>query len=176
LCQSTLTSVAIGSATLEECIPCSGIWVKAEDFQAICGDSQSQQAAIDLPMPPSPPRESDDDDAAPVRYLKCPTCGQIMNRVDYGDASGVVVNTCRDHGIWLDHAALCRLIEQIRGGSLARAQARQAEESQREDVLAAQAQFFDRLPGPTSAVQIRNRYGHGDVASALAALVRDSLR
>jgi len=168
-CHAHLTSVAIGNATIEECIPCAGIWVKAADFDAICADEQSETAAMNLPMREMPAEDED----APVHYLKCPTCGQIMNRTVYGQVSGVVVSTCRDHGIWFDHGGLRRVIELVRSGALQKAQARQAEESQREEALAAQDAFLDSLPGvETTYWKPRTHYRNADVIGAIGALIR----
>jgi Zn-finger nucleic acid-binding protein len=169
LCHAHLTSVSIGNATLEECIPCAGIWVRAADFDEICADNQSQTAAMSLPMPPMP---ADDQDDVPVHYLKCPTCGQIMNRTVYGQVSGVIVSVCRDHGIWFDHGGLRRVIELVRSGAIQKAQARQAEESQREEALAAQDKFLDSLPSIWTPCGVAGRYRNQDVIGAVAALIR----
>lgn len=52
----------------------------------------------------------------PVGYIKCPVCKDLMNRVNYGKKSGVVVNKCSLHGIWLDRGFLNHLIGWARAG------------------------------------------------------------
>jgi len=51
-----------------------------------------------------------------VRYVKCPICGKMMNRESYGIKSGVVIDRCRDHGVWLDAGELRSLFEWAKAG------------------------------------------------------------
>jgi Zn-finger nucleic acid-binding protein len=53
----------------------------------------------------------------PVRYLHCPACKGVMNRVHFAHRSGIVVNVCRAHGTWFDTGELTAVIEFVgRGG------------------------------------------------------------
>lgn len=66
----------------------------------------------------------------PVGYRRCPDCRIFMNRVAFGYRSGVVIDRCTAHGVWLDGGELTRLLEWKKaGGQLlqARQQARQAQ-------------------------------------------------
>ena len=55
----------------------------------------------------------------PVAYIKCPVCSQLMNRVNFGVRSGVIIDRCRDHGVWLDGGELRHLMEWMKlGGKL----------------------------------------------------------
>ena len=45
----------------------------------------------------------DDGDHA---YRRCPQCGAPMRRHVYAFSSGVVVDTCDPHGVWLDKGEL----------------------------------------------------------------------
>jgi Zn-finger nucleic acid-binding protein len=51
-----------------------------------------------------------------VRYVKCPECRRHMNRVNFGKRSGVVVDQCIIHGIWLDSGELTHLLEWKKAG------------------------------------------------------------
>ncbi|CAH2030383.1 TFIIB-type zinc ribbon-containing protein [Trichlorobacter ammonificans] len=58
-------------------------------------------------------------DRYPVSYLKCPACSQVMHRVNFGARSGVIVDRCKAHGIWLDGGELRQLLEWMKlGGRL----------------------------------------------------------
>ncbi|MFM7361207.1 MAG: zf-TFIIB domain-containing protein [Cyanobium sp.] len=62
------------------------------------------------------------------RYRRCPSCGELMLRTLHGRRSGVVVDHCRDHGLWLDAGELRQLLEWARaGGTLLDLQRRQEE-------------------------------------------------
>lgn len=51
-----------------------------------------------------------------VTYLKCPVCSQIMSRVNFGARSGVVVDRCKEHGVWLDAGELRQLFNWTKAG------------------------------------------------------------
>jgi Zn-finger nucleic acid-binding protein len=53
---------------------------------------------------------------ASVVYRKCPVCSKMMNRVNFGKRSGVVIDRCRDHGIFLDATELRQLMEWKKAG------------------------------------------------------------
>ncbi len=49
-------------------------------------------------------------------YRKCPECSVLMNRVNFGRRSAVVVDQCLVHGIWLDSGELIHLMEWKKAG------------------------------------------------------------
>ena len=58
-------------------------------------------------------------DSYPVSYIKCPVCSQLMNRVNFGARSGVIIDRCKAHGVWLDGGELNHLLEWMKmGGKL----------------------------------------------------------
>jgi hypothetical protein len=44
---------------------------------------------------------------------------------NFGGTSGVIVDVCKEHGVWLDHAELEKVLAFVRGGGLARARERE---------------------------------------------------
>ena len=51
-----------------------------------------------------------------VSYVPCPVCEKLMNRENFGARSGVVIDRCSEHGIWLDGGELSRISEWRRAG------------------------------------------------------------
>ena len=51
-----------------------------------------------------------------VRYRKCPVCLSFMSRRNFGHRSGVVVDRCSQHGVWLDRGELIHLLEWKKAG------------------------------------------------------------
>ena len=51
-----------------------------------------------------------------ISYRPCPVCKKMMNRTNFGTKSGVVIDQCRDHGIFLDGGELRRLLEWQKAG------------------------------------------------------------
>jgi Zn-finger nucleic acid-binding protein len=68
----------------------------------------------------------------PVSYIKCPVCEDLMNRINYGKKSGVVVNKCSHHGIWLDSGCLNHLVGWARAGGFELDQIEREEDKKRE--------------------------------------------
>ena len=56
-----------------------------------------------------------------LRYLPCPKCGQLMNRLNFAHRSGVIIDICSRHGVWFDRDGLQHIIEFIRSGGMERA-------------------------------------------------------
>lgn len=67
----------------------------------------------------------------PTTYIKCPVCSQIMNRVNFGAKSGVIIDKCSEHGIWLDGGELRHLLEWVKAGG--QILAKQREEMKKKD-------------------------------------------
>ncbi|RYD62744.1 MAG: hypothetical protein EOP84_34305 [Verrucomicrobiaceae bacterium] len=51
-----------------------------------------------------------------VTYQKCPMCEDRMTHVNFGGRSGVIVDRCGPHGVWLEGGELRRLAEWWRAG------------------------------------------------------------
>jgi Zn-finger nucleic acid-binding protein len=116
--QHALTVTAVGSAFLEECSGCGGVWVDAQSFQQICRSKEQQAAYVGAGSPlPSPSLGAAAHHDA-VSYVKCPECGQLMNRMNFARCSGVVVDVCKRHGTWFDRDELRQIVEFIQHGGL----------------------------------------------------------
>ena len=118
----------IGATRLHECAKCFGIWLDTATFEQICRNSEQQAAVLGsaqtLPGGSAP--------LAPVRYVRCPECGELMRRMNFARCSGVVVDVCRKHGTWFDRDELHRIVLFIRTGGLELARERQMAELERE--------------------------------------------
>ena len=104
-----------------ECSQCEGLWVDVRSFEKICADREEQAAVLGAAAPASAARDAINK----VRYVPCPECAQLMNRMNFARCSGVIVDVCRRHGTWFDRDELSRIIEFIRGGGLNAARARE---------------------------------------------------
>ncbi|HBA71737.1 MAG: hypothetical protein A2X82_10900 [Geobacteraceae bacterium GWC2_55_20] len=107
-----------GTFLIERCDQCLGLFFDPAELEALLDAAVSNVFLIDrvgldginLKRPP---------DQYPVAYIKCPVCSQLMNRVNFGARSGVIVDRCKDHGVWLDGGELRHLMEWMKlGGKL----------------------------------------------------------
>jgi Zn-finger nucleic acid-binding protein len=126
-CRVLMEAVAVGAATLRECARCSGLWVEAMTFEQICEDREQQSAALAGLIARREVGEGGNSDGH-VRYVPCPQCAQLMNRVNFARCSGVVVDVCKGHGTWFDRDELQRVVEFIRAGGMSTARHREIEQ------------------------------------------------
>jgi Zn-finger nucleic acid-binding protein len=64
-----------------------------------------------------------------------------MNRANFARCSGVIIDLCKQHGIWFDRDELSRIVEFIRSGGLemSRTKEKMALEEDRRQLAQAQA-------------------------------------
>lgn len=125
-CRTGLTARSMGKARLAGCGGCGGIWADATSFQALCEDRSTQAAYLGegslLPRP-----NIGDPSSSPILYRPCPACGELMNRFNFAGCSGVVLDSCKPHGVWFDPDELRRIVEFIRAGGLDMARGKERE-------------------------------------------------
>jgi Zn-finger nucleic acid-binding protein len=121
-----MASVVLGGTSVLECPACDGLWLDAESFERICADRESQAAVLH--------RRAERLAAADhrVSYRPCVACGTMMNRVNFGLISGVVLDVCKKHGTFLDSGELQRIVTFIQQGGLERARQRQIDDLREE--------------------------------------------
>ena len=123
-CREAMQALRLGTTTARECAACGGLWLDPESLQRL-SDGQEERAGVvsvlaaRLPAVPTPPDI--------VRYVPCPRCGKLMNRKNFAQSSGVVLDVCAKHGVWLDRGELERALGFVSGGGLARSRARERE-------------------------------------------------
>ena len=168
-CSATLTVTAIGSAFLEECSACGGVWVDAQSFQQICQSREQQSAYVGAGSPVAAPSLGAAARHESVQYVKCPACGQLMNRMNFARHSGVIVDVCKRHGTWFDRDELRQIVEFIRGGGLDAA--REKERAQLE-VEKQRLKERERASASMPAFESRDERDYGGVVAAASDLLR----
>jgi Zn-finger nucleic acid-binding protein len=98
-----------------ECPHCGGLWLGISSFMILRDRIACQSSHLKLDGN-GPPRLKTSDPTREVRYRKCIVCGRLMHRRQYGKGSGVIIDTCRSHGIWFDDGELQQVLEWIRLG------------------------------------------------------------
>jgi Zn-finger nucleic acid-binding protein len=120
-CEVPLVRVALGETMLNECTRCFGIWLDTPSFNRICVEREQQAAVLGKAVP----QEIDVNKA--WRYLPCPSCKQLMHRVNFAGQSGVIIDICKDHGVWFEREELRKIVEFIRAGGMTQARETQLE-------------------------------------------------
>ncbi|MEA2708851.1 MAG: hypothetical protein QOF78_1452 [Phycisphaerales bacterium] len=125
-CSVPLARVALGETMLIECTRCFGIWLDTESFNRICAERERQAAVLGKAVP----QEIDIKKA--WRYVPCPACRQLMHRVNFAEQSGVIVDICKDHGVWFEREELRKIVEFIRAGGMNESRQNQLERLEHE--------------------------------------------
>ena len=114
-------------------------------FEKICADREQQSAVLGAASP-APTHQVAVGDAEKIRYVPCPQCGQLMNRINFARCSGVIVDICKGHGTWFDRDELSGIVQFIRGGGLevSRQKEKTEIEFQREQLRAEQLAAANR--------------------------------
>jgi Zn-finger nucleic acid-binding protein len=111
-CKIELDSFAGENGCLHDCGRCGAQFVD----NPLLRDLLQRRAVCGLAVPRRPMRQP--GEGQPVRYVPCPACAQLMGRKNFGGTSGIIVDVCRDHGVWFDAGELPRVLEFVESGGL----------------------------------------------------------
>jgi Zn-finger nucleic acid-binding protein len=117
----------VGELAVQECLACGGLWLEREAFEGLAASREGQGAVLGA-LPGQAPKAEPSEGLTAIQYRPCPRCAQRMNRVNYAKRSGVVLDVCKDHGLWFDRDELRRVLVFIQEGGLDRARERDLEE------------------------------------------------
>lgn len=141
-CRRKLDALQIGEVMLSDCKKCSGMWADVDTFQNICVDREKQSSVLGF----IGERELNAEELSKISYVPCPKCKQLMNRSNFARASGVIIDVCKQHGVWFDAEELPKIIEFIQKGGMDIARQRERmeidnERSRMRDEMRQQARF-----------------------------------
>jgi len=112
-CAGELVGRELDDKSLVECVACGGMWVTPEVFRRLTAAARAEGRRAPAGDPP--------DAAAtrmrhPFRYLPCLVCGDMMVPRNHAGRSGIAIDVCRDHGVWLDADELAAILAWLRSG------------------------------------------------------------
>ncbi len=120
-CNVKLKSIDLklnGRFLIERCEICMGLFFDPGELETLLDATVSNVTGIDR-LGLEAINEKREVNQYPISYLKCPVCEQLMNRINFGAKSGVIVDRCKIHGVWLDGGELRQLFEWMKlGGQL----------------------------------------------------------
>ena len=158
--------------SLGRCPTCLGLFLPLEGLERLLDQAVAPVWSVDQQLL-NTLSETPRADTAPLRYRPCPSCGELMNRSLHGKRSGVVVDRCRAHGLWLDAGELRQLMEWARaGGALLDQQRREEEEQQRREREQAERRQLAELQGERLALESSQRLREPDSLDLLTLLIR----
>lgn len=130
-CACALQSRSLDHVAIFECASCAGLWVPSATFESICAEKETRGKAVALAGTGRRARrvfELTPDEK--VKYIPCPVCKNLMNRRNFANISGVIIDACRNDGVWFDNQELSRIVHFIEAGGMDKSRARQQQEAQ----------------------------------------------
>lgn len=94
---------------LDRCPKCLGLFFDIGELDLILNEVAEGVRNMNHPHLCALKNIADQAMEAATFYRPCPECGKLMNRQNYGQVSGVIVDRCRDHGVFLDAGELQKL-------------------------------------------------------------------
>ena len=151
-CRDEMQALKLGSIIARECAQCGGLWLDPESLQKLA-NAREESAGVVSALAARVPLSAVPQDV--VRYIPCPRCDKLMNRSNFARSSGVILDVCKAHGVWLDRGELQRVLGFIESGGLT-----VAREREREALIEEQRRL--------AAVQDRGQMAGGPSLSAFA--------
>jgi len=112
-CEDSLQTIDLnldGAFLIERCSTCFGLFINPEKIETLLEKSVPPVFDVNLQQLDAINQERFPADKE-VKYLKCPVCQTFMSRNVFAYRSGVIVDRCKNHGIWLDSGEITHLME-----------------------------------------------------------------
>jgi Zn-finger nucleic acid-binding protein len=100
--------------TIHRCPVCRGLFLDGATFDYLIERQAKLATQSAGPVRPSDVQRAQIE--RHMRYVRCPVCRQQMLRKNYVKCSGVIIDTCLAHGVWLDDAELQSLLTFVATG------------------------------------------------------------
>jgi Zn-finger nucleic acid-binding protein len=171
-CHIPLRTIDVGkgeSFYIEQCTGCYGLFFDPNELEALMNQSVDEVYSIKLKQLDQLATRNYTKEK--IVYRKCPICQTLMNRTNFGGRSGIIIDSCRDHGVWLDRGELSALIEWKKaGGEILKAEI-ESKQKQREVNRSSQKHEAYRTEIRNSNMNNRS-CGDSWLESGLSALVK----
>lgn len=166
-CRVPMNTLNLGGTLLQNCPKCDGLWADTISLNQLCADREKQAAVLGMPTPVESTCTALDKN---IRYVPCPVCGKLMNRVNFARCSHVVVDVCREHGTWFDTDELRRIVSFIRSGGLEQAREREIAELEERRRRAKVDQITGAWGNQPGAFDLEAGYRHDGISAVARAL------
>ena len=173
-CKSSLVQRELPNGSYTECTGCGGIWLDEKMFERIMEEKDGSPLGKAAPGARTPETPKTIVEGGTVRYVPCPTCGNLMHRKNFANCSGIVVDWCKGHGFWFDAQELEKIVEFIKNGGLDKARRTEIERARQEIARLKDHQKSMAAAGPAwgGAGGYRSSDFHPDLGGPLGFLLR----
>ncbi len=114
-CQASMREQGVAGFTVLGCDQCQGMFIPHDTFQMMQDSSERVVEATGAV------ERAHVDTKAKISYVRCPVCKQLMNRKNFAQVSGVIIDVCMGHGLWFDSGEMEKIMDFIGQGGLKKA-------------------------------------------------------
>lgn len=117
-CAKPLQTVELhlnGILQIDRCSDCFGLFFDPGKIEVLLEDAVSEVFEVNVRQLDNINKDRFQANKL-VKYIKCPVCATFMDRRVFGYRSGVIIDQCRSHGIWLDSGEVTHLLEWKKAG------------------------------------------------------------
>ena len=122
-CRGPLDVALKGDIEIDICPKCNGIWLDRGEVEVLTAEAtvyREEKLTKEYSRPPLPEE---------IAYVPCVRCGKLMVRKNYGLISGVIIDECGRHGVWLDNGEFEKIRQFILSGGMDKVQFREIEKN-----------------------------------------------
>ncbi len=137
VCKVAFDNINIGSKeriVVKRCNDCDGVFITEDVLEQLIKREKSERPKVDYKMLRFVQNNPRQQKESVIRYRKCPICESTMQRVNYRLVSGVIVDRCLRHGVWLDGGELRQLFEWKNAGGYAKKESKASRKTKPSDV------------------------------------------
>jgi Zn-finger nucleic acid-binding protein len=102
-CEIDLKVARLRDNEVDICPECHGIWLDSDEFDFLVS---RRDVSSDPAVPRKYRRKPLPTGNQARMYIPCPRCNDLMNRKNFKRISGVIIDVCKKHGVWLDAGEL----------------------------------------------------------------------
>jgi Zn-finger nucleic acid-binding protein len=122
-CTGDLQLLVSDGEEYDICPECGGMWLDRDEFHRATREyTIYKKADYKSAYKKTPVRGM-------IEYIPCVRCGKLMNRKNFGKISGVIIDRCGKHGVWLDAGELDKIQHFIADGGLDRSRDREIQKN-----------------------------------------------
>lgn len=161
------TEGATRDLDVERCPECSGIFFNPGELEAFLHGEVASTIWLDWDRMEALRAPTGEGPTLRDRhYVRCPICRELMNSRNFGRRSGVLVDICRAHGVWLDGGELRTIAEWWHAGGRHIHQANETERAR--DVI----RPIQPVPIPKRLIEMEKDVNSSIPAFTLGTLLR----
>jgi Zn-finger nucleic acid-binding protein len=161
VCQAALVAETHEGIAVDCCPEGHGMWLDEGELRAIVDSEIAARTADEREAAFTGGVAAADPDPDTHEARNCPVCSQPMEKVNYDETSGVIIDTCVGDGVWLDSGELEHIEAWIESNreELAPVRAHLDEQLARMNLEVDQAHAKGKGKGPLSVFASMWHYG-----------------